>query len=143
LPLTEPFRRKRRRQRCDALFGGMSGCSVAPVRATSETSDAGLESSEDGWAVTKPLSTLTTRTRRASMQQSSAGPEVEVESAQCNEQVTPAETKGVEVEVLATVDLAGEIEGMDGRQLRMRMVTIERGGLFGPIHEPTRAEPAR
>jgi len=77
------------------------------------------------------------------MPQSSAGPEVEVESAQCNEQVTPAETKGVEVEVLATVDLAGEIEGMDGRQLRMPMVTIERGGLFGPIHEPTRAEPAR
>ncbi|MGZ6855328.1 MAG: cupin domain-containing protein [Mycobacteriaceae bacterium] len=52
-----------------------------------------------------------------------------------NEQVTPAETKGVAVEVLATVDLAGEIEGMQGHQLRMRMVTIEPGGVFGPIHD--------
>jgi quercetin dioxygenase-like cupin family protein len=45
------------------------------------------------------------------------------------------ETRGVAVEVLATVDLAGEIEGMAGRQLRMRMVTIEPGGVFGPIHD--------
>ena len=52
-----------------------------------------------------------------------------------NEQVTPAETKGVAVKVLATVDLAGEIEGMEGHQLRMRMVTIEPGGSFGPIHD--------
>jgi len=51
-----------------------------------------------------------------------------------NEQVAPA-TKGVTVEVLATVDLAREIEGMEGRQLRMRMVTIEPGGVFGPIHD--------
>ncbi len=35
-----------------------------------------------------------------------------------NEQVAP-ETKGVAVEVLATVDLAREIGGMEGRQLRM------------------------
>ena len=51
-----------------------------------------------------------------------------------NGQVTP-ETKGVAVEVLAEVDLAGEIEGMEGRQLRMRMVTIAPGGVFGPIHD--------
>ena len=51
-----------------------------------------------------------------------------------DEQVTP-EMRGVTVEVLATVDLAGEIEGMAGRQLRMRMVTIEPGGVFGPIHD--------
>jgi len=51
-----------------------------------------------------------------------------------NEQVAP-ETKGVAVEVLATVDLAREIEGMGGRQLRMRMVTIEPGGVLGPIHD--------
>jgi len=51
-----------------------------------------------------------------------------------NEQVAP-ETKGVAVEVLATVDLAREIEGMERRQLRMRLVTIEPGGVFGPIHE--------
>jgi hypothetical protein len=51
-----------------------------------------------------------------------------------NEQVAP-ETKGVTVKFLATVDLGPEIEGMAGRQLRMRMVTIEPGGVFGPIHD--------
>jgi quercetin dioxygenase-like cupin family protein len=45
------------------------------------------------------------------------------------------ETRGVEVQDLAMVDLAGEIEGMGGRQLRMRMVTIAPGGVFGPIHD--------
>ena len=50
------------------------------------------------------------------------------------EEVAP-ETKGVSVELLATVDLAGEIDGMDGRQLRMRLVTIEPGGVFGPLHD--------
>ena len=50
------------------------------------------------------------------------------------EEVAP-ETRGVAVELLATVDLASEIEGMDGRQLRMRMVTIEPGGVFGPVHD--------
>lgn len=44
------------------------------------------------------------------------------------------ETKGVTVRSLATVDLGPEIEGMAGRLLRMRMVTIEPGGVFGPIH---------
>ena len=51
-----------------------------------------------------------------------------------NEQMTP-ETKGVTAQVLATVDLAGEIEGMERRHLRMRMVTIEPGGALGPIHD--------
>ena len=51
-----------------------------------------------------------------------------------NEQAAP-ETNGVGVEFLATVDLGPEIEGMAGRQLRMRMVTIEPGGVFGPIHD--------
>ena len=45
------------------------------------------------------------------------------------------ETKGVTTEVLGTVDLGPEIEGMAGRQLRMRMVTIEPGGVFGPVHD--------
>ena len=45
------------------------------------------------------------------------------------------ETRGVVDKILATVDLAGEIDGMAGRQLRMRMVTIEPGGVFGPIHD--------
>jgi quercetin dioxygenase-like cupin family protein len=51
-----------------------------------------------------------------------------------NEDVPP-ETKGVAVETLATVDLGPEIEGMAGRQLRMRLVTIEPGGVFGPVHD--------
>ncbi|CAN7243041.1 quercetin dioxygenase-like cupin family protein [Arthrobacter sp. PvP023] len=51
-----------------------------------------------------------------------------------NQQAAP-ETKGVTVELLSTVDLASEIEGMEGRQLRTRMVTIEPGGVFGPVHD--------
>jgi quercetin dioxygenase-like cupin family protein len=51
-----------------------------------------------------------------------------------NEQVAP-KTKGVSVKLLASVDLGPEIEGMAGRQLRMRMVTIDPGGVFGPIHD--------
>ena len=45
------------------------------------------------------------------------------------------ETRGVTVTDLASVDLGPEIEGMAGRQLRMRMVTIEPGGVFGPVHD--------
>ena len=45
------------------------------------------------------------------------------------------ESRGVSVELLATVDLGREIDGMDGRQLRMRMVTIAPGGVFGPLHD--------
>jgi hypothetical protein len=39
----------------------------------------------------------------------------------------PAESKGFRTEVLATLDLADEIEGMSGRQLRMRRITVEPG----------------
>jgi len=56
------------------------------------------------------------------------------ENTMSNEQVAP-ETKGVTVKLLTTVDLGPEIEGMQGRQLRMRMVTIQPGGVFGPIHD--------
>jgi len=51
-----------------------------------------------------------------------------------DEPVAPL-TSGVAVQLLGTVDLAHEIEGMAGRQLRMRMVTIEPGGVFGPVHD--------
>jgi len=51
-----------------------------------------------------------------------------------NEQAAPG-TAGVTAKLLATVDLGPEIEGMAGRQLRMRMVTIEPAGVFGPIHD--------
>ena len=52
-----------------------------------------------------------------------------------NEQPAAHETKGVTTQLLSTVDLGPEIEGMAGRRLRMRMVTIEPGGVFGPIHD--------
>ncbi len=45
------------------------------------------------------------------------------------------ETRGVTVEALGTVDLGPEMEGMDGLQLRTRRVTIEPGGVFGPMHD--------
>jgi quercetin dioxygenase-like cupin family protein len=45
------------------------------------------------------------------------------------------ETKGVTSELLATLDLGLEIEGMEGRQLRMRMFTFEPGAVFGPVHD--------
>lgn len=51
-----------------------------------------------------------------------------------NEESAP-ETKGVTVELMATVELGPEIEDMAGRQLRMRRVTIEPGGVFGPLHD--------
>jgi len=49
------------------------------------------------------------------------------------EQAAP-ETKGVTVKQLAAIELGPEIESMAGRQLRMRMVTIEPGGVIGPVH---------
>lgn len=51
-----------------------------------------------------------------------------------NEPAAP-ETKGVTSKVLATVDLGPEIEGMAGRQLRMRLFTFEPGSTLGPIHD--------
>jgi quercetin dioxygenase-like cupin family protein len=56
------------------------------------------------------------------------------EGTMSNEETAP-ETRGVTVELLAAVRLGPEIEGMAGRQLRMRMVTIEAGGVSGPIHD--------
>lgn len=44
-------------------------------------------------------------------------------------------TQGVSVQLLGSVDLGPEIEGMAGRQLRMRLGTMEPGGVFGPVHD--------
>jgi quercetin dioxygenase-like cupin family protein len=44
-------------------------------------------------------------------------------------------TRGVTSELLSTVDLGPELEGMAGRQLRMRMFTFEPGAVFGPLHD--------
>jgi quercetin dioxygenase-like cupin family protein len=51
-----------------------------------------------------------------------------------NEEVVP-ETQGVSSKLLATVDLGPEIEGMAGRQLRMRLFTFAPGAVFGPMHD--------
>jgi len=51
-----------------------------------------------------------------------------------NEEAAP-ETQGVTAELLTTVDLGPEIEGMEGQQLRMRLFTFEPGAVFGPIHD--------
>ena len=44
------------------------------------------------------------------------------------QQAPPTENKGVKSDVLATIDLGPEIEGMQGCQLRLRLVTTEWGG---------------
>jgi quercetin dioxygenase-like cupin family protein len=51
-----------------------------------------------------------------------------------DEQVVP-ESKGITVEFLSAVDLGPEIEGLAGRQLRMRKVTFEPGAVFSPLHD--------
>jgi quercetin dioxygenase-like cupin family protein len=51
-----------------------------------------------------------------------------------DKQESPA-TKGISVKLLGTVDLGPEIEGLAGRQLRMRLVTFEPGAVFGPLHD--------
>jgi quercetin dioxygenase-like cupin family protein len=45
------------------------------------------------------------------------------------------QTTGVTSELLATVDLGPSVPGMEGRDLRMRRITIEPGGVFGPVHD--------
>lgn len=48
-------------------------------------------------------------------------------------QNAPTETKGAKISPPTTLDLGGEIEGVEGRQLRLRVVTLEPGGVVG-IH---------
>ena len=43
-------------------------------------------------------------------------------------QAPPTESRGITEKVLSVVDLGPEIEGMAGRKLRMRLITIEPGG---------------
>ena len=52
-----------------------------------------------------------------------------------SDQHAAPETRGVTADVLGTVDLGPEIEGMEGRHLRMRMFTFEPGAVFGPVHD--------
>jgi quercetin dioxygenase-like cupin family protein len=46
-------------------------------------------------------------------------------------QVAPKDNKGYTASKTTVVDLGPEIEGMAGRQLRLRMLTIEPGGHIG------------
>jgi quercetin dioxygenase-like cupin family protein len=50
------------------------------------------------------------------------------------QQAAPTETKGVTVKVLEAAELGPQFEAMAGRQLRMRLVTVEPGGILG-IHD--------
>ncbi len=52
-----------------------------------------------------------------------------------SDEKTDTAAKGVTVTLLGTLDLGPEIEGMAGRQLRMRMVTMAPGAVFGPLHD--------
>ena len=47
------------------------------------------------------------------------------------QQTAPAESKGVNVAKTAALDLSKEIETVQGRQLRLRVVTLEPGGVVG------------
>ena len=51
-----------------------------------------------------------------------------------NEEAAPA-TRGVTVKLLSAFDLGPDIEGLAGRQFRMRLVTMEPGAVFGPVHD--------
>jgi quercetin dioxygenase-like cupin family protein len=50
------------------------------------------------------------------------------------QQGVPTENKGITVKVLEAIDLGPQFEAMAGRQLRLRLITIEPGGVFG-IHD--------
>lgn len=50
-----------------------------------------------------------------------------------SQQTAPKDNKGFKATAEQVVDLGPEIEGMQGRQLRMRLLTIEPGGYIG-IH---------
>jgi quercetin dioxygenase-like cupin family protein len=45
------------------------------------------------------------------------------------------ETKGVEVKLLSSLELAKEVPNIAGYELRMRMVTIAPKGVYGPVHD--------
>jgi len=50
------------------------------------------------------------------------------------QQAAPTENKGITVKLLETVDLGPQFEALAGRQLRMRLITVEPGGVLG-VHD--------
>jgi len=53
-----------------------------------------------------------------------------VSGSAIGQQAAPPAMKGVTITPMAVVELGPEIEGMAGRQLRMRKITVEPGGFF-------------
>jgi quercetin dioxygenase-like cupin family protein len=47
-----------------------------------------------------------------------------------SQQTPPTENKGVTVKPVGAMDLGPEIDGLSGRQLRLRYITLEPGGHF-------------
>jgi quercetin dioxygenase-like cupin family protein len=60
-----------------------------------------------------------------------------------SQQAAPTENKGVKIDQFATIDLGPEIDGMQGRELRLRRVTIEPGGIIGEHSHKDRPAVAR
>src|SRR5512138_1755302 len=50
------------------------------------------------------------------------------------QQAAPTQNKAVTIKQLDTIDLGPEIQGMTGRQFRMRLITVEPGGVLG-LHD--------
>ncbi len=59
------------------------------------------------------------------------------------QQAPPTENKGVKIDALATIDLGPEIDGMQGRQLRLRLLTVEPGGMIAVHSHKDRPAVAR
>ena len=59
------------------------------------------------------------------------------------QQAPPTENKGLQSDVLATIDLGPEIDGMQGHQLRLRLITLEPGGVSGLHSHKDRPSVAR
>lgn len=51
--------------------------------------------------------------------------------AALGQQPAPKDNKGLAVDKTATRDLGGEIDSVQGRQLRLRVLTLEPGGVIG------------
>jgi quercetin dioxygenase-like cupin family protein len=50
------------------------------------------------------------------------------------QQAAPTENKGITVKLLEALDLGPQFQALAGRQLRMRLITIEPGGVLG-LHD--------
>ena len=59
-----------------------------------------------------------------------------------SQQSPPTENKGVAVKPVGAMDLGTEIDGLSGRQLRMRFITLEPGGHFA-VHNHAGVHPCR